>query len=161
MKPSAFILFFALAAPALPQTFTGTILGFARDSSGAFVPNVRVRALETTTNAERLAVSNDSGYFELALLPPGIYRLDAQQTGFERFTRDALKLDTGQKLEIDVMLSPGDVTEVVEVKAETPLLDTSTSTVAQLIDNRKVTGIPLSNRNLAPAHQPGDRKSVV
>ena len=137
-----------LALPAFSQTFTGTFLGFVRDSSGASVAGAPVRAIEATTSAERNTVSNETGYFEIALLPPGTYRLEASQPGFKRFTRNGIKLDTGIKLEIGVTLTPGDVTETIQVTGETPLLETSSSTVAQLIDNAKVTRIPLSNRNL-------------
>jgi hypothetical protein len=142
------ILLLVGVAAAAAQTFTGSILGYVRDSSGAVMPNVTVRAIETATNADRSGVSNESGFFEIALLPPGTYRVQARQTGFKIFSREELKLDTGLKLRIDVLMSPGDVSEVIEVTGETPLLETSSSTVAQLIDNTKVTRIPLSNRNL-------------
>ncbi|MBS1828318.1 MAG: TonB-dependent receptor [Acidobacteria bacterium] len=135
-------------APLGAQTFTGSILGYVRDSTGAVMPNVTVRALETSTNSERSTVSNESGFYEIVLLPPGTYRVQARHTGFKSFAREGLKLDTGLKMSIDVTLSPGDVNETIEVTGETPLLETSSSTVAQLIDNTKVTRIPLSNRNL-------------
>jgi hypothetical protein len=139
---------FVFTAILVAQTFTGTILGTVQDSSGAVVPNVKVVAVETSTNVERSTVTNDQGYFELPLLPPGRYRLDAQVTGFKKFSRANLKLDISQKMEVPVTLSPGDVAETVEVTADSPLLQTTTSSVSQLIDNKKVVDLPTSNRNI-------------
>lgn len=130
------------------QTFTGTILGTATDSSGAVVPNVRIVATNESTNVQQSSVTNESGYFEIPTLPPGNYRLEAELTGFKRFTRGGLKLDTSQKMEVPVSLVTGDVSESVEVTAESPLLQTATSSVSQLIDNKKVVDLPSSNRNL-------------
>jgi hypothetical protein len=144
-------LFVALAA--IPwglsaQTFTGTILGTVQDTTGAVVPGARVVVVEAATNVERSTVTNDQGYFEIPLLQPGTYRLEAQLQGFKKFTRGNLKLDISQKMAVPVTLSPGDVTEVIEVTAESPLLHTSTSSVSQVIDNKKVVDLPSSNRNL-------------
>ncbi len=145
MRLATLLLFSAVLGA---QTFTGSIFGSVKDPSGALVPNASVRAVETKTNAERSTVSNESGYYELPLLPPGTYRIEVQMPGFKRFTREAVRLDTGLKLEVAVLLSPGEVSESIQVTGELPLLETSSSGVAQLIDNKKVVGIPLSNRNL-------------
>ncbi|MBL8213794.1 MAG: TonB-dependent receptor [Bryobacterales bacterium] len=139
---------FLLAALGFGQTFTGTILGTAQDSTGAVLPNVRITVTEQATGVERSSQTNEVGYYEIPLLPPGTYRIDAQFTGFKRITRGNLKLDTSQKMEVPLTLEPGQVNETVEVKGETPLLQTSTSSVSQLIDNKKVVDLPSSNRNL-------------
>ncbi len=130
------------------QTFTGTILGIVQDSSGAVVPRAKILVREQSTNIERSTTSNQLGFYELPLLQPGTYQLEAEVTGFKRFTRSNLRLETGQRLEVPVVLSPGDVREVVEVTAESPLLQTTASSVAHLVDNKKVVDLPLSNRNL-------------
>ncbi len=137
-----------LASLTLAQTFTGTILGTVSDSTGAVVPNVKVVAISAETNVTRTTNTNDQGYFEIASLPPGLYRLEAEMTGFKRFTRSNLKLDTAQKMEVPVALQAGAVTESVEVKADSPLLQTATSSVSQLIENKQVVDLPSSNRNL-------------
>jgi hypothetical protein len=139
----------ALLATALyGQTFTGTILGTATDSSGAILPGVKVTATEQATGVERTALTNETGYFEIALLPPGTYRVEAQFTGFKRISRANLKLDTSQKMEVPIAMEPGQVTETIEVKGDAPLLQTATSSVSQLINNKQVVDLPSSNRNL-------------
>jgi len=102
------------------QTFTGTILGTVKDSSGAVMPAVKLRAIETSTNVERVTVSNELGYYEYPLLRPGTYRIEAEYAGFKKFTRGGLKLDIGQRMEIPIVLTAGDVAEVVEVRGEAP-----------------------------------------
>lgn len=148
MNLRAIAAFVLLATAAFGQTFTGTMLGTVQDSTGAVLPNVRVVVTEQATGVERSTQTNGVGYFEIPLLPPGIYRIDAQLTGFKRVSRANLKLDTSQKMEVPVTMEPGQVTETVEVKAEAPLLQTTTSSMSQLIDNKKVVDLPSSNRNL-------------
>lgn len=134
--------------PVFGQTFTGTILGTVSDSSGARVSAARITAREVSTNLERSTTSNELGLYEIRLLPPGTYNVEAAMTGFKRMTRSGLKLDTGQRMEIPIALTPGDVVETVEVSADAPLLQTTDSSVGQVIDNKKVVDLPLSNRNL-------------
>lgn len=145
--PTLWLLLLA-AATAAGQTFTGTILGTVQDSSGAVVPGAKVSVREQLTNLERSTVSNELGLFEIPLLPPGVYELRCEQAGFKRFARPDLKLQTAQRLEVPVTLAPGDVLETVQVTGETPLLQTTASSVGQVIDNKRVVDLPLSNRNL-------------
>lgn len=138
-----------LAIPAcFSQTFTGAILGTAQDATGAVVPGVRVAVREQATGLERSTTSNELGYYEIPLLPPGTYQVLAEQPGFKRFLRQSLKLEIGQRMEIPVVLTPGEVVEVVEVTSESPLLQTTVSSVGQVIENKTVVDMPLSNRNL-------------
>jgi hypothetical protein len=138
----------ALAPVLFSQTFTGTILGTIQDSSGAVIAGAKVSARETQTNVVRTASSNELGYYELPLLPPGTYTIESEHTGFKKYSRANLKLDIGQRMEVGIALTPGDVTETVEVTAESPLLQTTTSSVGQVLDNKKIVDLPTSNRNL-------------
>lgn len=130
------------------QTFTGTILGTVKDSTDAVVPNVKISLREVRTNTERFTVSNERGLYEVPLLPPGTYELSAETAGFKRFRRSELKLDISQRLEVTIILTPGDVVETVQVTGETPLLQTTVSSVGQVVDNKKIVDLPLSNRNV-------------
>jgi hypothetical protein len=136
------------ASISFSQTFTGAILGTVQDSTGAVIPGAKVLVREQDTNVERGTSSNELGYYELPFLPPGTYQVQIEQPGFKRFSRSNLKLDIGQRMEIPVLLTPGEVKETVEVTGETPLLQTTVSSVGQVIDNKSVVDMPLSNRNL-------------
>ncbi len=143
----AISLFLSAAICSFGQTFTGTILGTARDSSGAQVPNVKITVVETETNSRRSAVSGKGGLFEIPLLPPGQYRVEAELTGFKKFVRSELRLEISQKMEIPVTLEPGSISESIVVKGETPLLETTSSSRSQDFDSKSISEIPSSNRN--------------
>lgn len=137
-----------LATLCSAQTFTGTLLGTVQDSSGAVIQGAKVQVRELETNIERSGATNDLGYYELPLLPPGSYQLIVEHPGFKRFVRSNLRLEIGQRMEIPATLTPGELAETVEVTAESPLLQTTASSVSQLIENKRVVDMPLSNRNL-------------
>ena len=109
---------------------------------------MKISLREIRTNTERFTVSNERGFYEVPLLPPGTYDLSAETAGFKRFRRAELKLDISQRLEVTIILTPGDVVETVQVTGETPLLQTTVSSVGQVVDNKKIVDLPLSNRNV-------------
>jgi hypothetical protein len=145
---AAMVAAFCAFPPLCAQTPTGTILGTVQDTSGAVIPSVAITVREVNTNVERHTNSNGLGYYEVPLLPSGNYEVDAGQPGFKKYVRSGLKLDTDQRLEIDITLAPGDVKDSVQVTGEAPLLQTTTSAVGQVVENRKIVDLPLSNRNL-------------
>jgi hypothetical protein len=130
------------------QTFTGTILGTVSDSTGALVQGATVKVIETSTTSERSVKSDDKGSFEVPLLPPGIYSLLVVMPGFKQFFRGNLTLDIDARMELAVTLSPGDVRQTVQVEAVAPLLETSTSSMSQVVDAKAIEDLPSLNRNL-------------
>jgi hypothetical protein len=133
--------------PLYPQTFAGTILGTVLDSSGGVVPNALVTAVATATGATRTARSDDRGYFELPLLPPGEYSIAVEKAGFKRFSRGDLQLVIDGRLEVPVSLSPGNVKETVQVMGESPLLETTSSSVSQVVETKQIEELPSSSHN--------------
>ena len=130
------------------QSFTGSILGTVNDTSGAVIQGATVRVIETSTTVERVVRSDDKGYFEVPLLPPGVYSINAEMAGFKKFSRVGLRLDIDSRMEITVSLSPGEISQTVQVQSEAPLLETTSSSVSQVIDAKQVEDLPSSNRNL-------------
>jgi len=135
------------AASGFGQTFNGTILGTVQDSSQAVITDTRINVVETNTGLQRATVSNKLGYFELPSLPPGSYRVEADQAGFKKFVRSGLNLQINQKMEIAIVLEVGTTSETVVVTGETPLLETTSSTRSQDFDSKMITEVPTSNRN--------------
>jgi hypothetical protein len=140
------LLFLALGLPA--QTPTGTILGTISDTGGAVIPKAHVTVTNILTNVSTSVESNESGYFEVPFLLPGSYRVAVEQVGFKQFVRTGLMLDTDQHLEVSVAMQPGQVQQTVTVTGASPLVDTTTSSVGEVIENTGVIDLPLSNRNL-------------
>ncbi len=85
------------AAVAAAQSFTGSILGTIRDSSGAVVPNASVTVVNVGTNVKSTVLSNEHGNYVAPLLPPGNYALEVSAAGFKKFVRDGVTLQVNQQ----------------------------------------------------------------
>lgn len=142
------ILSFVLAARALAQTTAG-LNGTVTDSSGAVVPDVRVTLTSAETGARREALTNEAGLYQFPLLQPGVYSLSVQKQGFKQVTEEGFQLQLNQVARIDFTLSPGAVSDTIDVKAVAPLLEASTSSVGQVIETKAVSDLPLNGRNFA------------
>lgn len=130
------------------QTATGTVEGTVTDSSGAVIPQCHIVVRELQTNSERATDSGDDGYFAIPLLPTGNYELDVTKQGFKTYTRSPLHLDVNQQMDLTVQLDVGSASQVVNVIAQAPLLETATSSVGQVVGNQQIGQMPLSNRNI-------------
>ena len=130
------------------QTSLGSISGLVADQSGAAVPDVAISVTDVDRNATFRSVSNESGFYVLAQLPPGTYSLSAEASGFSRYELDEISLSTQQKISADIVLELGAVTESVSVTANALELETGTSTLSAVIENKKILDLPLNGRNV-------------
>ncbi len=135
-----------LAAVAFGQSSTGTIGGSVRDAQGAVIPDASVTITNQGTNRAVELKSNGDGLFSLPGLDPGPYKIEVKQTGFRTETR-VVMLQTAQVLSLDFSMQPGEVSQVVEVTAGTPVVDTATSGVSDVVVGQQVTDLPLNGRN--------------
>ena len=136
-----------LAAAAFASGPTGTITGTVTDPSGAVVPKARITVLNEATNAIRNAETNDDGDFTVALLPPSRYRVTAESPGFRKSIFGDITVDVDQTVRADFALEVGAATEEVRVKDTPPAIQTDTSTLGQVVNNRLVQELPLNERN--------------
>jgi len=127
----------------------GTINGQVTDISGALVPNVAVRITNAATSVSASDRSNNQGAYEVPYLNPGIYRVEAEVPGFRKWTQSEITLRTGDRLRLDITLTPGDVKEVVDVTGQAPLLEAATATVSQVITSKQVSEMPLRGGSIA------------
>ena len=130
------------------QTSLGSISGLVADQSGAAVPDVAITVTDVDRNATFRSVSNESGFYVVAQLPPGAYSLSAEASGFSRYVLDAISVSTQQKISADIVLELGAVTESVSVTANALELETGTSTLSAVIENKKIVDLPLNGRNV-------------
>ncbi len=141
-------LFIANGVPSFAQQFTGTIRGTVQDSAGAVVAGAEVVIVHIATNVTRNTVTEGNGTYVAAQLQPGVYRVTVKKNGFKAATTDAVKVDVQQVREVDVSLAVGAATETVTVSASTAsALETTSSTVSQSIDQKRVVDLPLNGRN--------------
>jgi len=136
-----------LAMPAFASGPTGTITGTVTDPSGAVVRNAGITVVNQATNAVRDAETNDDGDFTVALLPPGRYQVTAEAKGFRKSIFSDVTVDVDQTVRADFSLVVGASNEEVRVKDTPPAIQTDTSTLGQVVNNRLVQELPLNQRN--------------
>ena len=129
------------------QTATGQITGTVRDASGAVMPGVKVVVSNQQTGLTRETKSGSNGDYVVPLLPAGPYVVTAEQTGFKTAILTDVVLTVDQINRVDMVLSPGAVSETVEVQSSALVLDTASASVGHTITERQVTELPLNGRN--------------
>src|SRR5512133_3195397 len=136
-----------LAAALNAQDPRGNLTGRVQDSSGAVMPGVAVRAVNTETGVAATAATNEAGAFSIPYLLPGIYRVEAELTGFRKFIRDGVEVRVGDTVELIVAMQVGSITETLEITAQSPLLETASASVGQVIDQRRILELPQRSGN--------------
>jgi carboxypeptidase family protein len=140
------ILVMLAAAPCWAQS-TATLQGTVTDAQGAVMPGVQITVTNQGTSAERSAVTDSVGKYLVASLPVGTYRVDARLTGFQPKVVKDVSLEVARTAVVNVQLSLGNVAEEVAVTAEAPVIETATTSVGQVINQRTVQEIPLNGRH--------------
>src|SRR6267142_1325582 len=144
----AIVLLIALGtSPVFAQTSTATILGVVRDTTGALVPGVSITVKHVDTGLTRDAISNDSGGYNMPLLPVGAYELTTTMPGFKQAVRSGVNLVVGQQAVIDLTLEVGAAAEQVTITEEAPLVNTTLSSTSGLINEQQVKDLPLNGRS--------------
>ena len=134
-------------APRVILAQDATIQGVVTDQSGARVASARIKVTNVGTGIAQTLETNTQGVYAVPFLTPGTYRIEAAKPGFATVTRENLKLDIEQTARVDLTLLLGSVTETVEVSAAAALLDSQSSIVGQVIDNKQIIELPLNGRN--------------
>ena len=130
------------------QSTYGSITGLVTDPSGAAVTDARVTLTNLGTAEKRTQPTGTDGLYSFVNLIPGNYRVEAEKPGFKRVTQEPVVVQVQQTSKIDMALPIGQATETVEVTSETPLLQSETSSLGQVVDARKATELPLNGRNI-------------
>lgn len=147
-KRVLFVLALVLVAGSLlGQEFRATLSGRVLDPSGAAVPGARIQAINSATNETTTATTDTSGAYTIPFLRPGVYKMTVTAAGFKTFARENITLQVGQLAGIEVTLEVGEVTESVQVTAESALLETQTASRSGIVDTRQVLDLPLNARN--------------
>ena len=120
-----------------------SITGIVRDASGAVVPSVSVTVVNTQTQVKSQTTTNESGNYVIEL-PIGQYSVTFSAPGFKELTRSDMTLASGQIARVDVALEVGQVTEKLNVTAETPMLQTETAHTSAGVDANIFAALPLN-----------------
>ncbi|MCX6636231.1 MAG: TonB-dependent receptor [Acidobacteria bacterium] len=137
-----------VAATALQaQETRGQILGRVTDPTGAVVVGGTVTGVNTGTNVRTVASTNQSGDYVLPFLIPGAYTVTVEMTGFKKFVQEGIGVQVNDRATLNVALEIGQSSETVRVIADAPLVDTSTASMGQVVDNRRILELPLKDGN--------------
>ncbi|PYS35414.1 MAG: hypothetical protein DMF75_03745 [Acidobacteria bacterium] len=129
------------------QTATGEVNGTVTDPNGAAVPGATVKLINQATKGETEATTNQSGYFTFVNLKPASYTLMVETKGFKKSLTNAFALGVSETVTQNVSLSVGEMSEVVEVAAGSELVQSSSSELGSVINERTVEDLPLNGRN--------------
>lgn len=136
------------AATLFGQAHRAIVLGQVRDSSGAAIPSAAIRVIETQTNTVHATAANAAGNFEAPGLLPGIYRVEASVPGFKTAAVDGISVTSGRRIEVNLTVQVGEVSESVTVQSERQLLDTASADVNTVVDRRKIQDLPVGQGNV-------------
>lgn len=136
----------ALAAPLFAQSITGSILGTVFDPTKSVVAGAKVVVTNTAQGWTRETVTDDTGNYTVAQLPPGPYKVDISAAGFQTVSVSSFQLLVDQRARIDASLQPGAVTEQITVTAGAPLLETDSNALGQVVNTRNIRTLPLNGR---------------
>ena len=130
------------------QTPTGSVSGSVSDSSGAPIPSAAVRIINGATHETHATATSSNGAYIFPIVPVGDYVLEAEAAGFKLEKRTGITLDVNQNARADFVLQVGSVRDVVEVKADSPLVDTMDVQLGETVDQERIENLPLNGRNV-------------
>ena len=144
MKSLISLVLFSVAA--LAQSGSSVITGNIKDPTGAVIPGVKLKVVNEATGVVVDAVSNEQGLYRAASLVPGNYRVEASMDGFESLVRGPVAVEVGQVLALDLTLQVGQNNQTITVTEAAPLVESQSSNVSQLVNQKMLIGLPLPSR---------------
>ncbi|HWC18646.1 MAG TPA: carboxypeptidase regulatory-like domain-containing protein, partial [Terriglobales bacterium] len=156
-----------VTSSALAQTATGVIRGTVEDSTGGVLIEARVTLRDEASNQTWEQITNDQGLFEFRALPFGDYTLEINHPNFKKALIESVALQVAETKSLGVVLQLGPVNESIVVQADGGLLESSDASLSQVIDEKRVLGLPINGRNfmqfvsLSPGVINGGRASAT
>jgi hypothetical protein len=145
--PVLLVLLISTALPRANGQQQATLSGIISDPSGAVIPDAAVRVTNTATQVTTTAVTNGTGYYLVLNLTPGSYTVVAQKEGFKTASQSGVTLQVAQSATLDLRLELGQTSQEVSVSGAAPLLQTTDSTIGQVIGPTTMVEMPLNGRN--------------
>ena len=139
--------FLVVALGTLHAQTGGLITGEVKDQSGASIPEAIVTVTNNATNAARTTTTNSSGLYSFPALTPGMYQVKVVAPGFQAAVTKDVELQVQQTARIDLSLTVGQSTQILEVSANTASLTTENTTVGTVIDETRIKDLPLNGRS--------------
>jgi Carboxypeptidase regulatory-like domain len=141
------ILFLALPSTLTAQGTGGRIIGRVADPSGAVLANVKVTATNEATGVGRDSATNENGDYVFPEMPVGVYALTFELSGFKKEVRHGAELQLNAVITLNMTMQIGQTQEVIDVTSEAPLVDTASTQLGAVVDDRTVSTLPLNSRD--------------
>src|SRR5262245_60131281 len=141
------LLLVSLNISIFAQVSSGTITGSVRDSNGAVITGAKVKITQTATSVARETVTDERGEFSAPNLRPGEYSVTVTANGFQGRNFTGIVLAVDKTVNLPAVLQVGTVEQTVDVTGAAALVDSATSSLGQVIDNKKIVDLPLNGRN--------------
>ncbi|MCW5963700.1 MAG: carboxypeptidase regulatory-like domain-containing protein [Bryobacterales bacterium] len=142
------VCLFALSLVATAQSPQGSIIGTVTDSQGSSIPGAEVVARNLGTNLPYRATTGQDGSYTMLALPIGDYEVSASVAGFKAFRRSGIRLEVAQRLRLDIGMELGQVTELVEVRADIARVQTEDSSLGTVVESKRIAELPLNGRHV-------------
>jgi hypothetical protein len=136
-----------MCLPAPAQSTAGRVLGSITDLSGASVAGASVVITDVQRGTSRTLTTDASGDYVAADLIPGTYKIHVQAKGFKSSERPNVEIEVATDVRADFTLQPGNVSEIVTVTEEVPLVNTTSATLGGTLSNQEINDLPLNGRN--------------
>ena len=136
------VSFFCAILPLSGQEARGTVLGRITDPTGAVIVGAKIGLTNTGTTVRYSAITSGSGDYILPFLIPGPYSLTVEMQGFKTSTRSGIAIRESDRITIDVTMQLGQASDSIQVTGETPLVDTSTASMGQVVESRTILDLP-------------------
>src|SRR5579864_4416357 len=137
------------ATPLWAQKDAGTIVGLVRDPGGAVVPGAKVTVEDVDRGVQMTLSTDEQGEYVASPLHIGRYRITVEKAGFKKAVSEVVELDVQGRIAINMTLQVGQISEEMLVTGAEPLLETETSELGQVVDQKRVSNLPLNGRNFA------------
>ena len=144
MRVSRLILLLLASTSLFAQADRGSISGMVTDNSGAVVPGITLTLQNQATNLTYSATASDTGAYSFLNLPVGTYDLTAAAKGFQRSQSTGIPVQVNQQSRLDIRLQVGEVNQTIEVQAQTAMIQTESTDVGTVIDNKRFLDLPLT-----------------
>src|SRR5437660_2071837 len=131
----------------LAQSTGGRVLGRVADPSGAVLAGVKVTLTNEATGVSRSAQTNSSGDYVFVEVPPGSYRVEFEQTGFKKNVQKEVTVEVNGVVTLNSTLQVGAAQETIEVTSEAPLVDTTSTQLGAVVNDRAITNLPINARD--------------
>jgi Carboxypeptidase regulatory-like domain/TonB dependent receptor len=150
-------LFFLSSVPIANAGVTGSVSGIVTDESGAVIAGAEVTARSVETRIQRVAVTDQKGFYSFLALPVGAYDIGVRKTGFKEFRQTAVAIDANSAVRVDVPLRVGGVQEKMTVSSSPVQVETTNTQMGEVIGSAKMESLPLNGRSYTDllALQPG------